>query len=163
MIIAVQITALVGSYNLAVSCDEINFVNDNDQEYVLSKYPQCRQDPSLSNRAESPNSTSIPVVVQADFTSSRPEELGAGLKSAFGMAFWLALVLHMFGTEVYLSLTPAEANRLRNVSYRRQLEAGHSNPGNAGWTVQKFGDAPPWSPDEEKKTAVEQQVENEIP
>ena len=46
-----------------------------------------------------------------------------------------------------LHLTPREAERLRNVSYQRQVEAGMKNPGNAGLTVQKLGDAQPWAPE----------------
>ena len=47
-----------------------------------------------------------------------------------------------------LHLTPREAERLRNVSYQRQVEAGMKNPGNAGLTAQRLGDANPWTPDE---------------
>jgi len=46
-----------------------------------------------------------------------------------------------------LHLTPREAERLRNVSYQRQVEAGMRNPGNAGLTVQRLGDANPWNPE----------------
>lgn len=45
-----------------------------------------------------------------------------------------------------LKLTPAESERLRNVSYQRQLEAGMKNPGRAGLTVDRFGDSEKWSP-----------------
>lgn len=45
-----------------------------------------------------------------------------------------------------LNLTPKEATRLRQVSYQRQLEAGYSNAGNAGLTVQRLGDADPFVP-----------------
>jgi hypothetical protein len=43
-----------------------------------------------------------------------------------------------------LHLTPREAERLRNVSYQRQLEAGMKNPGSAGLTG--LGDCAPWVP-----------------
>lgn len=45
-----------------------------------------------------------------------------------------------------LHLTPAEANRLRNISYQRQLEAGMKNPGRAGLTADRIGDSAPWEP-----------------
>jgi len=48
-----------------------------------------------------------------------------------------------------LSLTPAENDRLRNVSYQRQVEAGMKNPGKAGLTVDRFGDSKAWVPEEE--------------
>jgi hypothetical protein len=43
-----------------------------------------------------------------------------------------------------LKLTPRETQRLRQVSYEKQLEAGMKNPGSAGFTVERFGDADPW-------------------
>jgi len=53
-----------------------------------------------------------------------------------------------------LHLTPREAERLRNVSYQRQVEAGMRNPGNAGLTAERLGDAMPFVP-EEKRLHVE--------
>jgi hypothetical protein len=43
-----------------------------------------------------------------------------------------------------LHLTPREAERLRKVSYQRQLEAGMKNPGSAGLTADKLGDSEAW-------------------
>lgn len=55
----------------------------------------------------------------------------------------------MIGVEIYLSLTPRESARLRQVSYERQLAAGFKNPGNGGWTVDRFGDpVEEWKPKE---------------
>jgi hypothetical protein len=48
-----------------------------------------------------------------------------------------------------LRLTPAEAERLRNVSYQRQLEAGMKHPGRAGLTADRIGDSPPWVPQDQ--------------
>jgi hypothetical protein len=56
----------------------------------------------------------------------------------------MALFLHVVGVEIYLALTPVEAERLRRVSYEKQLQAGYKNPGNAGTTVQRWGDAEAW-------------------
>jgi len=53
----------------------------------------------------------------------------------------MSLFLHMVGVEVYLALTPAESERLQVVSYEKQLEAGFENPGNAGLTAERWGDA----------------------
>jgi hypothetical protein len=60
-------------------------------------------------------------------------------------------------TVVYqLKLTPRETQRLRQVSYEKQLEAGMKNPGSAGLTVERFGDADPWiSKETERIDAVE--------
>ena len=43
-----------------------------------------------------------------------------------------------------MRLTPREAERLRAVSYARQLEAGMHNPGSAGLTADRLGDAGKW-------------------
>lgn len=49
-------------------------------------------------------------------------------------------MLHMIGVEIYLALTPVERERLRKVSYERQLAAGYKNPGNCGTTISRWGD-----------------------
>ena len=55
-----------------------------------------------------------------------------------------------------LHLTPAEAERMRHHSYKRQLEAGMRHPGRAGITSDRFGDAKIWNPNEkEYSRAVE--------
>jgi hypothetical protein len=69
------------------------------------------------------------------------------------MALWMAILLHLVGVEMYLNLTPGETNRMRTVSYERQLEAGFAHPGSAGITADRWGDAHPWQP-ERRDTAV---------
>ena len=59
---------------------------------------------------------------------------------------WIAFWLHAVGIEIYLKLTPSESERLRVVSYERQLERGFSHPGSAGLTVDRLGDAGKWTP-----------------
>lgn len=97
----------------------------------------------------------------ADMGGSSAANAGAALNVNFGMALWLAFALHAVGVEVYVSapfssgkdrvltdlqlhLTPREAERLRQVSYTRQLEAGMHDPGSAGLTADRLGDAKPW-------------------
>jgi hypothetical protein len=53
-----------------------------------------------------------------------------------------------------LRLTPRETQRLRQVSYEKQLEAGMKNPGSAGLTAERFGDADPWISKETAPIAV---------
>ena len=57
---------------------------------------------------------------------------------------------------VQLRLTPREFNRLRQVSYERQLERGMSRPGYAGLVAERFGDAEPFQP--AVKVAEEQEM-----
>jgi hypothetical protein len=91
------------------------------------------------------------IVVNATF-SGRPEQVGASLGVGFGMALWMAILLHIVGVEIYLNLTPVEGHRLRNVSYERQLEAGYACPGSAGLTTDRWGDAPAWKPERRTST-----------
>jgi uncharacterized membrane protein len=137
MVIAAQIITMIGSYHTIWSCDELKFVLKDNIQHLEQAYPQC-----ISN-------SSANVVVRADF-GTQVEEVGASLRITFGMAMWLAIALHAVGVEIYLNLTPREAQRLRQVSYERQLEAGFKNPGSAGLVVERLGDADDWSPNLDK-------------
>lgn len=48
-------------------------------------------------------------------------------------------------------MTPAETDRLRQVSYHKQLAAGMRYPGSAGLTADRVGDAPRWCPRRDDK------------
>jgi hypothetical protein len=50
-----------------------------------------------------------------------------------------------------LHLTPREHDRLRQVSYEKQVEAGMHDPGSAGLTANRLGDANPFVPQSERK------------
>ena len=100
------------------------------------------------------------IPVRATFDGTVPE-IGASLEISFGAAGWLALVLHAVGVEIYLRLTPRENERLRKVSYQRQLEAGFRSPGSAGLVKERLGDAEPWVMPEEKVEVVRDYVSNQ--
>jgi hypothetical protein len=99
-------------------------------------YPQC---------APGNDTTSRSIAVHAD-PAAGPETAAVTFQLTFGKSMWIALVIHAVGVEIYLNLTPAENERLRAISYERQLEAGFKNPGRAGLTVGRLGDAPKWQP-----------------
>ena len=126
----------------AMSCPELQFVLGNDTSALYQSYPAC--DP-----ANSKFTTDGWVAVKGDFNGAAPNIMSA-LSQNFGMAGMLALLLHGIGIEIYLKLTPREGERLRQVSYERQLERGFTNPGSAGLVVEKFGDADPWVPEKKK-------------
>ena len=86
------------------------------------------------------------VIVKATNYSEDPLEISAAAGIGFGAAGWVALWLHAITIEVYLRLTPAESERLRQVSYERQIERGFKNPGSAGLVAQRLGDANPYVP-----------------
>jgi len=134
MIISAQILSKIGSYYVTTTCGELLSMRSAD--YVGTKYPAC-----LGANATTLEEQLVPVLV---FFGSNIEEIGASLKAPFGMSLWIAIFLHGVGVEIYLALTPREAQRLRQVSYERQLEAGYPNPGSAGLVIENFGDADQW-------------------
>ena len=140
VIIAAQITTLMGSYFVLYTCDELRFIHRNNSTYMQVAYPACGPSGSTDSSGQ--------AVVHVDFAAGIAENIGASLRVGFGMAIWLALVIHLVGVEIYLSLTPREAHRLRQVSYQRQLEAGYDCPGSAGLVVERWGDADAWRPAE---------------
>lgn len=137
MVISAVIISLIGGYYQVQSCDKVLFIHGGDEAYLASTYPSCL------NRtvSQDPN-----IVVNASLTAGEDEGVGAALGLSFGFAIWMSILLHLIGVEIYLNLTPAEKERLRNVSYERQLEAGYQHPGSAGLTSDRWGDAPEWQP-----------------
>ncbi|KAL2760184.1 hypothetical protein ACRALDRAFT_1067205 [Sodiomyces alcalophilus JCM 7366] len=138
-ILMTTIVSAAGGYYVARPCAQIDFTFDGNQNMTLQHYPDC----AAFYDGSDPDKY---VVVSADF-NGQVAEIGASLSSVFGGAMWLALAIHTIGVEVYLQLTPMEHERLRNISYVRQLEAGMKNPGSAGLTADRFGDAKKWVPE----------------
>ncbi|RAL10203.1 uncharacterized protein BO97DRAFT_456823 [Aspergillus homomorphus CBS 101889] len=127
-------------YYEARPCAVIDFMFSGNQSLVESVHPDCE---AFYSGAD----TGRHVLVDAfgSHGSGGVDQASAGLNLSFGAAAWLAVAIHVFAAELYLHLTPAEAARLRRVSYQRQLEAGMRRPGNAGLTAERLGDAEPFS------------------
>ncbi|KAE8154595.1 hypothetical protein BDV25DRAFT_147542 [Aspergillus avenaceus] len=123
-------------YFMSQPCDKIDYLL-GEQE-TLQRYPVC-------GRYYNGSQPDQHVSVLANF-NGYVDQIASALNANFGMALWLAVAMHGIGVEVYLQLTPRESNRLREVSYQRQLEAGFENPGRAGLTVDKIGDGELWVP-----------------
>lgn len=133
MIIVAQVVTAIGSYNVIMSCGELASILGSS--HLRENYASC-----LSNSTVLKDDVEV---VHVNF-GDRDEELGASLRIGFGMAIWISIFLHGVGVEIYLALTPRESQRLREVSYEKQLEAGMDNPGSAGLVIEKFGDADEW-------------------
>lgn len=146
MIIATMIIANQGYYAVW-PCAKIEATLPTPH-LLLVRYPGC---------AAYANGTSSNQVaaVAATFGEGDATNSGAALNVNFGMALWLAFTIHALGVEVYLHLTPKEAQRLRQVSYQRQLEAGMRRPGSAGLTADRLGDAEEWVPEAPRKESVD--------
>ncbi|KAL8663595.1 MAG: hypothetical protein Q9202_003783 [Teloschistes flavicans] len=144
MIIAALIISKSNNYYTTMECGSVRTIYNTDPQRIQSLYPQCTQPGSTNDTL---------VIVHATFGDGQPEQIGASLRMNFGMALWMALLLHAVGVEIYLGLTPREGNRLRQVSYERQMERGMQHPGSAGLTSDRLGDADPWRPLNELKMA----------
>lgn len=130
MALSALIISQYGNYYTAMPCRQIADMGGDP-----TIYPNCVSDPNGQ------------TAVVANLSSpTSVEQVAASLQISFGMAGWLAFFLHVVGVEVYLALTPAEGERLRQVSYERQLERGFSHPGSAGLTADRLGDAEKWIP-----------------
>ncbi|EJT70843.1 hypothetical protein GGTG_11866 [Gaeumannomyces tritici R3-111a-1] len=134
-------------YATVRTCDQIDFEHDADRPAVLAHFPGCAGFYGGAGvNGSGPAGPRLSVVVPADPSKGGLSGLGSSLTFNFGAAIWLAMAIHMIGVEIYLRLTPAESERLRNISYQRQIEAGMKNPGSAGLTADRLGDAAKWTP-----------------
>jgi len=110
-------------------------------------YPSCDPPPPPNGTVPGAVLPFEPVaVVKADKNGLDPVQIGANIDVSFGLCLWVALFLPIVGVEIYLRLARRESQRLRMVSYERQLAVGYKTPGGAGFVVEKFGDTEPWMP-----------------
>lgn len=148
MVLSALLISKMGTYNQHMPCAKIAFT---DGQEVADSYPGCSSTNNTLHTGQG-----VAVVHANMITPTSGIEVGAALELSFGMAMWLALALHALDIEVYLRLTPAEGERLRQVSYERQMERGMKNAGSAGLTADRLGDAEVWQPrGVEKKVEIE--------
>jgi hypothetical protein len=132
-----QIISRMGIFYVPMKCHSIDHILTLVQPGLAPLfYPECAESPDnvvavLANRNPVPNEQGIPPLHQ----------IGATVQLTLLPTLILALLLHIFGIEMYLHLTGAEAKRLRRVSRERQRAKGWSRPGNASWlTKETWGD-----------------------
>lgn len=141
MLIAVRVISEIpgAAQYQATYCPEIvSMFGDANTTYHF--YPAC--EPSNVATLNPLNH----AVVAANINANDPAEIGAAFDVMFPMALWLALFMHVVGVELYIMLTPKEHERLRKVSWQRQLERGYRNPGSAGLVPEMVGDMDDWTP-----------------
>ncbi|KAI1336963.1 hypothetical protein F5Y15DRAFT_392833 [Xylariaceae sp. FL0016] len=135
----------------AMPCDKIDWMLGG-QNQTLALYPDCQSFYSGQDLTQH-------VAVKGTLTGAQNAvEVAAAMDATFGMAIWLGFLIHIVGVEIYLHLTPAEAERLRRVSYQRQVEAGMAHPGSAGLTADRLGDSEKWSPPTKEASASEDRI-----
>lgn len=116
---------------------------------TVDRYPVCESYFNGTN----PQQRAIVRAVFLNYTGF--EEPAASLDMNFGMSMFMGWIINGIGVEIYLRLTSAEHERLRKISYEKQLARGYLNPGYSGTTASRLGDAPPWYPMSEKERALE--------
>ncbi|KAL2287533.1 hypothetical protein FJTKL_04970 [Diaporthe vaccinii] len=80
------------------------------------------------------------ALVRADYYGL-PIEINVAISIVSGASAFVALFLHAMGVEVYLHLTPAESERLRQASYHKQSASGQGHSPRAGSAVGHFEDS----------------------
>jgi hypothetical protein len=160
MRIILILSALIFSddgYVIPMPCAKVSYLMGSEAK-TLATYPECQ---SYFSHQDANKLVLVPASMHGNGSNA-----AAALSLGFGAAFWLAFTMHAVGVEIYVSdndrildaanlsqlhLTPAEADRLRNVSYQRQLEAGMKHPGRAGLTADRLGDASLWVPQDRRE------------
>ncbi|KAG8684123.1 hypothetical protein FRC09_015591 [Ceratobasidium sp. 395] len=98
-------------YYYAIPCDEVAYIL-NDQELYVRDYPQCQ--------SEWTGSRVTHVSIEANAAAKTELGITAAARSAFGASMWIAILIHVLGTEYYLYKTKDESERLRELSTKRQ-------------------------------------------
>ncbi|EER25856.1 hypothetical protein D8B26_008174 [Coccidioides posadasii str. Silveira] len=144
VILAVVVSRIQPSRHDVWSCEQIRFTYEQREsftdvaEVLAQRYPICAS-------ATSQNMSSTFTPIEASLLADDVAQKGAALDLSFGSAGWISFFLHLIGVEIYLRLTPREAERLRDVSFERQLAAGYENPGSSGLVIENWGDAKQWN------------------
>ncbi|GAB1519834.1 hypothetical protein RhiTH_002905 [Rhizoctonia solani] len=97
-IMARAIISAIGTYYAMWRCDEITFLLE-DPGTVQRSFPVCVN-------ATRPKRTFVPVHASIH---QEPINFGATYRVTFGMALWLAILIHLAGTELYINLTKSYA------------------------------------------------------
>jgi hypothetical protein len=137
-----------------ISCDELAYLYQPNPGMLEANYPACLAE----NRAIFAPEGMVPVKGILHPESDRATST-AVINISFAATGQIAFFLHVLFAEIYIALTPREADRLRRVSYQRQKDKGFKNPGSAGLVAQRIGDAEPWMPREE---TIEESQEKQL-
>lgn len=98
MIIATVIISASGDYFSVWTCAKIEATLPTPA-LLMPLYPACI---AYANGTD-PNAV---AVVQANLNGVTGVNAGTALDMTFGMAMWLALLLHAVGVEIYVSYSP---------------------------------------------------------
>jgi hypothetical protein len=108
MFAARQVITDIGTYYSVWRCDEIMSVM-TDAETLSATYPQCVQTENPEN---------INVAVHAA-TGADQLSFASSVRATFGMALWLAMLIHLIGMEFYIRKTESENQHRRGYVLER--------------------------------------------
>jgi hypothetical protein len=111
-----------GGYKSITTCEEMIFTynliaNASLFASLYTRYPAC-VGYNVSTMGD------VYVIVNASLNREYPEEKAALLNMVFGASGWVAGVVHLILTEVYLNYTKDEDERLKKISIVRRRAAG---------------------------------------
>ncbi|KAK0351900.1 hypothetical protein LTR91_025381 [Friedmanniomyces endolithicus] len=138
MFISANIISTMNGWYVTRPCAQIGSIFG--PHHTVAVYPECQAYFNGTNPQQ------VAIVV-ASMSNGNPISIAATLGVSFGSAGWLAFWIHAVLIEIYLRLTPIESERLRQVSYERQLARRFKRPGYAGLVAERIGDSKPFVPD----------------
>lgn len=92
---AAAIITAIGGYNAVWPCEKLDYTLGHNE--TLSKYPACSTFYDGSNPQQQ-------AIVVADFNGG-DENVSAAIGVNFGMAIWIAILIHAIGVEVYVCIS----------------------------------------------------------
>lgn len=98
MTLAARIISNYGGYQAAMPCGSIDFIL-KDESTVVRRYPECAAYYDGSKPGQY-------AIVPATMSGPDGAQVAAALNLCAGGSFWLALVLHAVGIEIYVSMAP---------------------------------------------------------
>ncbi|CUA78413.1 hypothetical protein RSOLAG22IIIB_07066 [Rhizoctonia solani] len=110
-LLSAQVITAINTYYSLWSCSEVGYVLESN-DTLTQAFPECATPRALSN----PNSVYVPV--HASWKEG-PLGEGSAIRASYGMALWIAMILHTVGIEIYLRMTLSESKKLRELSERR--------------------------------------------
>ncbi|KAB5590032.1 hypothetical protein CTheo_6527 [Ceratobasidium theobromae] len=113
-LISSQIITIINSYYSLWQCAEIGYVLKSAST-LAQQFPQCATPAALEN----PGSVYVAV-----HSSWKEGDLGQGsaMRASYGMALWIAMILHCVGIEFYLRITADESKKLQQWSEQRNVQ-----------------------------------------
>ncbi|CAE6448992.1 unnamed protein product [Rhizoctonia solani] len=110
-LLSAQVITAINTYYSVWMCSEVGYVLKS-ADALTQGFPQCATPHALS----SPNKVYVAV-----HASWKEGELGQGsaIRASYGMALWIAIILHEVGIEIYLRMTLSESDKLRELSVQR--------------------------------------------